>query len=341
MAIEDGNPDTGIGLHEATLAIGKLLGPDPDNQEEAEAQDQDEGEDPDLDEASEDEGSESEYDEEDESEEADLDEEDSDEASVQELSDDVPVKVKVNGQELEVTLAELRNGYSRTADYTRKATDLAEQRKAFEAEAEAIRTERAQYAQLLPALQQQIEQQAVAEPDWDGLYENDPIEAARLERHWRKTREEQTQKLQAIKAEQQRLSQEEANQRAQAMRAIVEAERAKLPEVIPEWKDQDTMVKEVTELREWAVTQGLSEQEVNSLTQASHIALIRKAMLYDKGARNVEKAKKPGKNKARVIRPGSSNTQVKPGSTDVKRASQRLARTGRITDAAALLDKLI
>jgi hypothetical protein len=337
MATEDGNPDTGIGLHEATLAISKLLGPDTDNQDEAEALDPEEGQVEEVDTDAE------EYSEEDvETDDAEPTEEESDsEDSVQELPENLTVRVKVDGEELEVTLAELRNGYSRTADYTRKATALANERKSFQAEAEAIRNERAQYAQLLPILQQQIQQQAEAEPDWDTLYDEDPIEAARLERHWRKSREERTQKQAAIAAEQQRLAREQAAEQQRAMVALIEAERARLPDVIPEWKDQETMVKEAKELREWAVSQGLTEQEINSLSQASHIALVRKAMLYDRGRKNVEQAKQQPKKVAKIVRPGTSGTQAKPGSVDVKRASQRLARTGRISDAAALLDKLL
>lgn len=340
MANEVGNPSTGIGLHEATLAISNLLGPEEDNQGDAEALDQETGQEAETEEVEEYEDN-TEYDETEEVEDSDSDDEDYEEEATQELPEDLSLKVKVDGEEVEVTLAELRNGYSRTADYTRKATALAEQRKAFEAEAEAIRAERAQYAQMLPILQQQIQQQNAAEPDWDNLYDEDPIEAARLERHWRRTKEEQTQRLVAIQAEQQRLAEEEAKQRTQHMQAVVEAERSRLPEVIPEWKDQATMMKEAQELREWATSNGLTEQDINSLTQASHIALVRKAMLYDKGARNVEKAKQPAKQKARVVRPGSSNSSAKPGSVDLKRASKRLAQTGRISDAAALLDKLI
>ena len=337
MANEVGNPSTGIGLHEATLAISNLLGPEEDNQEETEALDQETDQEAESEEVEEYE----EYEEAEADEDSDPDDDDTEEEATQELTDDLTVKVKVDGQEMEVTLSELRNGYSRTADYTRKATALAEQRKAFESEAEAIRAERAQYAQMLPILQQQIQQQNAAEPDWDNLYDEDPIEAARLERHWRRTKEEQTQRLVAIQAEQQRLAEEEAKQRTMHTQAVIEAERSRLPEVIPEWKDQATMMKEAQELREWATSNGLTEQDINSLTQAAHIALVRKAMLYDKGARNVAKAKQPVKQKARVVRPGSGNTSAKPGSVDVKRASKRLAQTGRISDAAALLDKLI
>lgn len=340
MATEDGNPDTGIGLHEATLAISKLLGPEEDNQE-SEALDPETGEETEVEEYDDTEAD-GQVEDELETEDSELSDEDDSEEVTQELSEDLTIKVKVDGEEMEVTLAELRNGYSRTADYTRKVTALANERKTLSAEVESIRNERAQYEQLLPALRQQLEQNVAAEPDWDSLYEDDPIEAARLERHWRKSREEQTQKLTAIQAEQQRLAQERAKEQQRAMAAFVEAERAKLPEVIPEWKNQEVLAREANDLRTWAVANGLTEQDVNSLQQASHIAILRKAMLYDKGVKTVAESKAPSTKKvARIVKPGSSGTQVKTSATEVKRASQRLARSGRISDAAALLDKLI
>ena len=44
MTEQVGNPNSGIGLHEATLAISNLLGPEEDNQGEAEALDPETGE---------------------------------------------------------------------------------------------------------------------------------------------------------------------------------------------------------------------------------------------------------------------------------------------------------
>jgi hypothetical protein len=336
MTEQVGNPITGIGLHEATLAIDQLLGPDEDTQDEAEAQEletvQDDAEEADA-----------EYEEADvEDEQSDPDEEDDTEEVIeQELPDDLVIKVKDDGKELEVTLDELRKGYSRYSDYTRKTQALAEERKSFQGEAEAIRMERAQYAELLPALKAQLEVQSEAEPDWDNLYNEDPIEAARLERHWRKSHQERAAKLQAIEAEQKRVAEETAKDQTRALTEFVEAERAKLPEVIPEWKDEGTMQSEAKELREWALNNGFSERDLSALVQATHVSILRKAMLFDKGSKKVEKVKAQPKKVARIVRPGSSGTQVNARSTDVKKASQRLARTGRVADAAALLDKLI
>ena len=48
-------------------------------------------------------------------------------------------KVKVAGQELDVTLDELKNGYSRDADYRRKTEELSYERKQLQSESEKQR----------------------------------------------------------------------------------------------------------------------------------------------------------------------------------------------------------
>ena len=64
---------------------------------------------------------------------------DEEQIDTQEKLEDSTYKVKVAGQELEVTLDELRNGYSRDADYRQKTEELSYQRKEFQSESEKQR----------------------------------------------------------------------------------------------------------------------------------------------------------------------------------------------------------
>jgi hypothetical protein len=86
--------------------------------------------------------------------------------------------VKVDGEEVEVNLDELRNGYQRQADYTRKSQSLAEQRKAYEANLQAVTQEREQYSQLLGnmAQNQNAELSRYADINWADLKDTDPME---------------------------------------------------------------------------------------------------------------------------------------------------------------------
>ena len=102
------------------------------------------------------------------------------EYSEEEVAEEQPkpkYKAKVDGEEIEVDIDELVNGYQRTADYTKKSQALAEQRKAIEAERihlEQVKQERQAYAQKLQALSQFLSQQDQGE-NLEVLKETDPI----------------------------------------------------------------------------------------------------------------------------------------------------------------------
>lgn len=69
-------------------------------------------------------------------------------------------KITVDGQELEVTEADLKSGHMRHRDYTQKAQKLAEDRKAIEAERKAWEQERTAIAQELMGIDQFLRDQA-------------------------------------------------------------------------------------------------------------------------------------------------------------------------------------
>jgi hypothetical protein len=330
-------PEGGIGIHQAQDAIANLLASDGDTQEgEAQQPDAVEAKAEDA------EGTEAEATEADAEETDAEDSAESEDGEQQEQQPDPVFTVKVNGEEVQVTLDELQRGYSRQADYSRKTQQLAEERKAFQGETEAIRQERAQYATLLGALQQQLQATAQLEqqPDWDRLYDEDPIQATKLERQWRKVTEERQAKLAAIQAEQQRVSKALDTQQAEVLKQHLIREAERMPELIPEWKDASVAKKEKTELRSWLENQGLNQVEIDSLTRAEHVALLRKAYLYDRGQRKAQAAVKPQPTTTPPVRPGAVAAGPKQAS-ELTRAKQRLAKTGTVNDAAAAIAALI
>jgi len=108
-----------------------------------------------------------------------------------ELDDDVAnryVRVKVDGQDEEVPLREALSGYSRTADYTRKTQELAQQRQQAEYALTLERALQSQPAETLRILAQQYgvefgQQAAPQAPSYEDEYENpytDPTEPGSL-----------------------------------------------------------------------------------------------------------------------------------------------------------------
>jgi hypothetical protein len=250
-------------------------------------------------------------------------------------------RVKVNGEEIEVTEDELLNGYSRQQDYTRKSQELAERRKAVEALEQEIEAERYQYAELLPKMRQQLEQQIQAEPDWDKLYDQNPIEATKLERQWRQAKEQREAQIRAVEEEQQRLSQIQQRKLQAEMQKQLQAEAARLPELIPEWKDTAVAQKENAEIREFLLSQGFSEQDVENVRHAGVVKLARNAMLYERGKQRITEAKEGRKaDSPKQMKPGSKGTQPRKRS-DVEKAQTRLRQTGRVADAASVIKSLL
>ena len=325
-----------IGLHDAKSIIEQLESVSDEQAEEELSQEQSEVQtDGEVEEGLLEESPEEEFDDE-ESADEEIDNE------IDEEEEEAPTNyaVKVDGEEVKVSLDELLNGYSRQSSFTRKSQELAEERQTFQVESEAVKTERAQYAQLLGALQQQLSvDSSEPEPNWDDLYAKDPIEATRVERIYRQNKEAKNSKLQAINAEQQRLSHTQNQEQETQIRTIIAAESEKLVETIPSWKDEKVRDKERTELRSYLVEQGLSEDELSSLIRATHVNLLRKAYLYDKGVKRTKKAQKQPAGK--TIRAGSKKPSTKTLTRQQKIARKQFNNSGRINDATNLIESLM
>ncbi|CAB4147424.1 hypothetical protein UFOVP515_26 [uncultured Caudovirales phage] len=242
--------------------------------------------------------------------------------------------VKVDGKEVEVTLDELQKGYSRTQDYTRKTQQIAETRKQVEAEASAIRAEREQYAQLLGALKQQLES-ADTPIDLERLRYEDPIE-------WVTQREllrDKQDKLAAIQSEQQRLSQLTAQQRAQEMQAHLASQQEALIQAVPEWKDSKKAQAEKALLVEFGKKIGFSDEELKNVYDHRAVIALRKAALYDQMMSKRGQIKPVVNNGPRPAKPSAAGRVST--TTESTRAKQRLAKSGRVNDAASAIELLL
>jgi len=246
--------------------------------------------------------------------------------------------VKVDGQEITVTLDELKSGYSRQADYTRKSQQLAEQRRAVEQEAAAARAEREHYQRTLQQMQQQLAAQQEQEPDWDRLYAENPTEAPRIERQWRVRKEQQERLVQ----EQQRVMALQQQEQAEQLRQYVEENRQKLPELIPEWTDPKVATQERTGIRDTLLESGFADEEIAQIYDARVMPLVRDAWLYrqQKAKREALRPAAPKKGpKPAAPRAASSPAESKQKS--IRSQRQRLRQTGSVDDAAAILANMI
>jgi len=242
--------------------------------------------------------------------------------------------VKIDGKEVAVTLDELQKGYSRTQDYTRKTQQIAEVRKQVEAETQAVRAERGQYAQLLGALQAQL-QASEPQVDLDRLYNEDPIEWVRQKEVLRERQE----KAYAIQAEQQRLIQLSQQEQQQSMQQHLESQKDALLAALPEWKDPKKAKLEKAMLIESAKSAGFSDEDLKSVYDHRLVLLLRKAALFDQMVSKRQGIKPVVNNGPRPAKPGAAGRVST--TSEVTRAQQRLAKTGRVDDAADAIYKLL
>jgi len=243
--------------------------------------------------------------------------------------------VKIDGKEVEVTLDELQKGYSRTQDYTRKTQQVAEMRKQTEAELTAIRAEREQYAQLLGALSEQVKAAAEPKIDWDRLYQEDPIEYVRQREVMRENRE----KAAAIQAEQQRLAEIAQQEQMQQFQAVKAKEAQALLEAVPSWKDPAKAKAEKAMLVEFGQKMGFTPQELGNIYDHRVVLALRKAALYDQMQAKRQGIKPVTNNGPKPAKPGAAGRVSQM--SDSVRAKQRLAKTGRVEDAASAIELLL
>ena len=272
-----------------------------------------------------------------ESEEQDVSAEEA-ESQEEEVEEQPRYRVKVSGEEVEVSLDELLNGYSRTADYQKKTQSLAEQRKAVEADRvkidEAAKT-RETYAQRLQVIEQLLQQQDQGQ-DLASLKSEDPIAYAVAMGE----KMERDKQLQAVQIERQRVQQEQQSHQQAQLQKHIQAEQAKLVEAIPEFKDDVKAEVVRRDIRNYAKSQGFTDQELSQVYDSRAVLALYKAAQYDKLMAGKGVTSKKVANAPKTIRPGTSNPQSSENET-VKKDRAALRQSGNKKDAARLFERFL
>lgn len=260
------------------------------------------------------------------------------ESQEEEIEELPKYRVKVSGEEVEVSLDELLNGYSRTADYQKKTQSLAEQRKAVEAERvkidEAAKT-RETYAQRLQVIEQLLQQQDQGQ-DLASLKSEDPIAYAVAMAE----KMERDKQLQAVQMERQRVQQEQQSHQQIQLQKHIQAEQAKLVEAIPEFKDDVKAEVIRRDIRNYAKAQGFTDQELSQVYDSRAVLALYKAAQYDKLMANKGVTSKKVANAPKTIRPGTSNPQSSENES-VKKDRAVLRQTGNKKDAVRLFERFL
>lgn len=253
---------------------------------------------------------------------------------------DETLTIEVDGKPVTLTKAELAEAYKsglRQADYTKKTMEVSEQRKAADAEIQKAQQERAVYAQNLLGMQSALQQalQEQQRTDWEQLLNNDPQEYLK-QRHLYEQRQAA---LQQNQAEQERVANQFQAEQHQARQEHLKQQQDMLLAKLPQWSDSKKAEAEKLEIRNYLLNEGYDQNLVDNLADANMVVTARKAMLFDQMVAKAQAAeKKVATLPTKVEKPGSGSAPT----LDRRTAGyQRLAKSGRVEDAAGLIASLL
>jgi len=249
--------------------------------------------------------------------------------------EDLKYTIKVDGEEYEVGIDELKSGYQRQADYTRKSQALAEQRKGTEAiqsERQRLEQERQMYANGLQMLQEQqtAKLQDFDKVDWETMKEEDPYQYMLKKDEYRDAQE----RVNNAAQQQVLIQQEQQAASNQARGQFVQQEYARLVAALPEWNDKDSTIKK--DIQEYATSVGFRPEEINQLADHRSVLVIKKAMEFDKLTKKVAPKKKAVKKVPKVQKAGRGTSKEETAAEALKVKRTRLRKSGKQDDAASL-----
>lgn len=250
------------------------------------------------------------------------------------------VTIEVDGKTVTLKKSELADAYKngmRQSDYTKKTMEVAEQRRAAEAEVAQARAEREAYSVNLSKMAAQLEGvlEQQAQIDWQELLESDPVEYLKQQNlfqqrqaAYQRTQQAQAQLMEYAKAEQAQMTQMTLAQQQDVLLAK-----------LPEWRDASKAKAEKVAISEYLREQGFEPAAIQNINDHRAVLMARKAMLYDQmvGKANAA-AKRVAAAPQRVVQPGSSGQTRIDGRSS---AMQRLGKSGRVEDAAAVFASFI
>jgi len=256
----------------------------------------------------------------------------------EEIGEPKSYTVKIDGKDVQVNEEELLAGYSRTADYTRKSQVLAEQRKKVDDELTATQQERqrlqSQLEQLSKANESEIDK--LKNTDWERLKLTNQTEYLLKKDRYDDLLAQQK----AIDEQTQKVEQQKADEFRKKWNETLEENKKLIVKKIPKYFDPDEGMKLQNNIRDFGLSEGLSNEELDAMIDARAVNILYKAMLYDQLQKTKISSKK-SKVVPKVQRPGTPSTRAEVSTEKVKAHRARLKRSGRVDDAAALIKSMM
>jgi hypothetical protein len=278
---------------------------------------------------------EDESDEDDSEEESDEDAEDEEEDTDSAGKQDPVFTVKIDGTDKQVTLSELKRGYSGQQFVQKGMQEAASQRKQAEEVYAALLNERQQIA----TLYQQIQGGQIATPPKAPsreMFDSDPIGYMEAKMNY----DDDVAKYQQQNEQFQQLSAQQSQAEQAARQAYLMREVETLKTVIPELGNPERAGKFKEQILQAGQAYGYTADEISQVVESRALHVLRDAMKY----REIMSGKKKADEKAQSARPKSA--PIRAGSKNLPRSNKdalqkktNLKNSGRIEDALSLMLK--
>ena len=254
------------------------------------------------------------------------DEADLDDADIEE-PDTIPVKV--DGQEVRVTLEDLKRSYSGQAYIQQGMKEAADKRKQVDQLYQSLQTEQQRFLQTVQNLQKAGMKSEPQRPD-PALMDKDPVLYIKAQAKYdNEVREYQTQQHQIQQAQQRNQQVQQA-----AMQEHLAQQAEILQQRIPEFADAQKAGEVKARLVRVGQEYGYSEDELAALTDARAVQVLHDAARY----RELQAGKAEAKKKATAPRNVKPAARRAPAA-DVQRKKQLQAakRSGNLEDFVATM----
>ena len=242
-------------------------------------------------------------------------------------------RVKVQGQELEVSLDELKAGYSRDSDYRQKTHSLGMEKRDLETQKNSLRqtydTRLNELNDLISTANQFVEQKQGGQ-DLAKLYQEDPTEAARLDFQLRQER----QHIDSLKDKAR-----EAQTRQ--YESYLETQKELAATKIPEFSDPNKADSFKLNMRNTLRDYGFNDQEIGSLADHRFLMVAKDAMSFKSQKDKRPIVSKKVANAPKVLKAGVARSNISSGREEVRNKIKTLRKTGHIRDAQSAIADMI
>lgn len=255
------------------------------------------------------------------------------EAEQDEAQQEPVYTVKIDGTEKQVTLDELKRGYSGQKYIQKGMADTAETKKSLEQQQQQIAQER----QMLMQMVQQVQNgnvPSIPEYPSEELQASDPLGYLEKEAEYRRAVDKRQQFDQQVNY----LAQQEAQQRQQQNNQFLEQQAQRLSEWMPEFADPEKRNVFIQDISSKAKKHyDLTDEQIGTVKTAEEVRILNDALKWRDLQANKGKAQQKAEGARPVVKPAAKRAANSGRVSKAKKAEAAMRRTGSIDDVADFL----